>query len=134
MKKFFAVLAAACLIWGMVGCQQNDDVLTEQSVQNSIEISEMKTIEPPQNGWTLEDLLSVTYIYGNQIISPYTLESLGSNFTFDNNNVSEVENDMCSAHLYYKNMPIAAVNFNESDSKKVNSDTLINTLSFPLLL
>ena len=36
MKKFFAVLAAACLVFGMVGCQQNNDVSTGQEQTSAV--------------------------------------------------------------------------------------------------
>lgn len=35
-KKFFAVLAAACLIFGLVGCQQNGDVSTGQEQTSAV--------------------------------------------------------------------------------------------------
>ena len=45
LKKSLAVLAAACLVFGMVGCQQNDDVSagqaeTEQTVSETVQTSE----------------------------------------------------------------------------------------------
>lgn len=131
MKKFFAVITAVCLVFCMVGCQQND-VSAEQDVQDSIETVEIKTIEPPENGWTLEDLLSVTYIYGNQITLPCTVESLSNNFTVDTSDNLEFEDGTCSVFLNYKNMPISTVNLNESDIAKINSNTKINKLFFSL--
>lgn len=49
MKKFLAVLAAACLVFSMVGCQQNDDVSTGQEqtseVSNSTILPKVKEEE-----------------------------------------------------------------------------------------
>ena len=36
MKKILAVLAAACLVFGMVGCQQNNDVSTGQEQTSAV--------------------------------------------------------------------------------------------------
>ena len=49
MKKFFAVLAAACLVLGMVGCQQNNDVSAGEeqtsAVSNSTILPKVKEEE-----------------------------------------------------------------------------------------
>ena len=58
LKKFLAVLAAACLTLSVVGCQQNGA---------GIKTAEMKTIEPPESGWTHEQISEVTYLCGTLI-------------------------------------------------------------------
>lgn len=72
-KKFFAVLAAACLVFGLVGCQQNN-------VSTGIETAAMKTIEPPESGWTHEQISEITYLYGEPFSLPCKLEDLPCDF------------------------------------------------------
>lgn len=124
LKKFFAAALAFCMLFGVTGCTQSNGV--------SAETAEIKTIEPPENGWTLEDLLSVTYIYGNQITLPCTVENLGSNFALDTSDNLEFEDGTCSVFLNYKNMPISTINVDESKVTKINSNTEINKLVFSL--
>ncbi len=71
LKKFFAVLAAACLVFGMVGCQQNGA---------GIKTAEMKTIEPPESGWTHEQLSEVMYLCGESFSLPCKLEDISDKF------------------------------------------------------
>lgn len=64
-KKFLAVFAAACLAFGLVGCQQTP---------------EMKTVEPPESGWTHEQISDVTYLCGKPFSLPCKLEDLPDDF------------------------------------------------------
>ena len=73
MKKLLAVLAAACLVFGMVGCQQNN-------VSTEIETVKMKTIEPPEDGWTHEQLREVMYLCGESFSLPCKLEDISDKF------------------------------------------------------
>lgn len=73
LKKFFTVLAAACLVFGMVGCRQSD-------VPTGVKTAEMKTIEPPESGWTHEQISEVTYLCGKPFSLPCKLEDLPDDF------------------------------------------------------
>ena len=42
-----------------------------------------KTMETPDDGWTMKELLSVTYLCDNQLSYPLTVESLGKDFSVD---------------------------------------------------
>ena len=119
MKKILAVLTAACLVFGMVGCQQNNDVSAEQDVQDSVEIAEMKTIEPPENGWTLEELNEVLYLNGQQIQLPLMFSSLKDGYEIrDKLYKSEAShnNDVVGGYLYYENYVIAMITFYELET------------------
>ena len=105
MKKFLAVLAAACLVFCMVGCQQNN-------VSTGIETAEMKTIEPPENGWTSEQLSEVIYINGINYDYPISLKDLGKDFSVDD------------SLILYKNQ----VAFGGS----INNNGTYNSLSFSI--
>ncbi|MDE5859073.1 MAG: hypothetical protein K2H23_01580, partial [Oscillospiraceae bacterium] len=115
MKKLLAVLAAACLVFCMVGCQQN----SVSTGQNSIEVSEMKTIEPPENGWTLDELNEVLYLNSQQIQLPLMFSSLKDGYEIrDKRYKSEAShnNDVVGGYLYYKNDVIAMVTFYELET------------------
>lgn len=60
-KKSFGVLAAAVLVFGLVGCKQTP---------------EMKTVEPPESGWTHEQISEVTYLCGEPFSLPCRLEDI----------------------------------------------------------
>ncbi|MDE6599597.1 MAG: hypothetical protein K2K34_05900, partial [Oscillospiraceae bacterium] len=42
-----------------------------------------ETVEPPEDGWTLEELLNVTDIYGQTLKLPCTLNDMNENFSYD---------------------------------------------------
>lgn len=73
LRKFFAVLAAVCLTLSMAGCQQND-------VSAEVKPAEMKTIEPPESGWTHEQISEVTYLCGKPFSLPCKLEDISDKF------------------------------------------------------
>lgn len=99
--------------------------------QTKIAEADMETIEPPEDGWTLEDLLSVTYIYGQKISYPCTLNDLGEDFEFDFENFHKnSETNMITLPLKYEKNTIACVIMNESDKEKIDKDTEILRLSF----
>ena len=135
-KLFLPLLTAVLVIAGLGGCKTND--IENQAAQVNKESTattenvEIKTIEPPEDGWTLEDLLSVTYIYGNQLTVPCTVGSLDSNFSLDTSNNLEFEDKTCSVFLNYKDMPISTINLDENKVTKINSNTKINKLVFSL--
>jgi hypothetical protein len=56
------------------------DVNPEETKLDEIEY---KTIEPPEDGWTLELLNEVTYINGKDIDLPFCLNDLGEGFEFE---------------------------------------------------
>jgi hypothetical protein len=62
------------------------ETISETSIQTEAQTEpaiEYKTIEPPEDGWTLELLNEVTYINGQDIDLPFCLNDLGEDFTFE---------------------------------------------------
>ena len=88
-KKFLLLLTTALVIAGLVGCKAND--IEDQSAQVNEENTavteniEIKTIEPPENGWTSEQLNNFIYINGVNYSYPIKLSDLGKNFSADDN-------------------------------------------------
>ena len=127
MKKLLSVLAALAVAVSLSGCQDGDagqqveiiDSVTTV-VEETAEPIEMKTIEPPEDGWTVEELLSVTYVYGQQLENPCTLNTLGDEFNFNLSTFSySDENNSSVIILQYNGNDISSVElkncFNESD-------------------
>ena len=81
-RRFLSVFAAVAVVFCLAGCQKEDNS-AGQAEPTSVEVAEMKTIEPPKDGWTLDELMNVTYIYGKTINLPCTLNDLPKEFTCD---------------------------------------------------
>lgn len=66
-------------------------------VKEPVPTEQQKTVAPPEDGWTAEELMSVSYINNYSLSYPLTLESFGGgvsfvpiNFYSDNEEESEV--------------------------------------------
>ena len=133
-KRILSVIAACAVAFCLAGCQK--DTGTGQAEQtNQQEAVEMKTIEPPEDGWTLEKLLDTTYLYGHQLKNPCTLNTLGSDFNFDPEFFSlHKDDDGASVMLQYKGNTIASVGLKDCrDQDTVSNDTEIYRMFFTLL-
>ncbi len=98
-------------------------------------VTEIKTIEPPEDGWTLEELLSVTYIYDHQLENPCTLNTLGDNFSFDISTFKFFEEDNSSVvTLKYNDTFIANANLKNCNCQDdICADTVIDGYTFNTL-
>ncbi len=90
-KKFLSILVAIAVTLSLSACQNGN---TEQTAPLSDsattvveEAVEMKTIAPPEDGWTIEQLNDVMYLNGKPFKLPCTLEELGEEFTVDSNTI-----------------------------------------------
>lgn len=71
IKKLIPLLfAAACL----TACAQIPPV------KEPVPTEQQKTVAPPENGWTAEELMSVTYFDGIELCYPLTLRDLGPEY------------------------------------------------------
>lgn len=69
IKKFIPLLlATACL----TACAEIPPV------REPVPAEQQKTVAPPENGWTAEELMSVSYMGNIQLEYPLTLRSLGA--------------------------------------------------------
>lgn len=132
--RFLAIIAAGAVMFCFAGCQKEDNSVG-QSEPTSGEVAEIKTIEPPEDGWTLDKLLDVTYLYSHQLKNPCTLNTLGSDFNFDNEFFSlHKEDNGASVMLQYKGTTIASVGLKDCrDQDTVSNDTEIYRMFFTLL-
>ena len=84
-KKFLSILAAFAVLVSFSACQAGNTGQTPpliDSVTTVVEESvEMKTIVPPEDGWTVEQLNEVMYLNGKPFKLPCTFRELGNDFS-----------------------------------------------------
>jgi len=78
MLRRVMVLVVAVVILGLAGCGVEEK-------------TEMNTIEPPEDGWTLELLNQVVYLNGKHITFPLKLSDLGEEYYLTDARDSDIE-------------------------------------------
>jgi len=131
-NRILSILAAIAVALSLSACQNGD---TEQTaplsdsvttvVEETAEPIEMKTIEPPEDGWTLEELNEVLYMNGQPIDLPLMFSSLGDGYEIRDKKYNDNTNKDVVGKLYYDNEFIAIVVFCE-----LENDIEIGTLLF----
>lgn len=118
-KKFLSILAAFAVLVSFSACQAGDtgqappliDSVTTV-VEETAEPIEMKTVEPPEDGWTLEELNEVLYMNGQPIDLPLMFSALGDGYEIQD--IHNYGNDKTySGSLYYNNQFIAVIGYYE---------------------
>ncbi|MBQ8568035.1 MAG: hypothetical protein IJ446_02330, partial [Oscillospiraceae bacterium] len=71
LKQALALLAATIMMSCAAACDGGTEAETA---------TEMKTIEPPQDGWTKEQLNEVMYLMGEPFSLPCKLEEIEKHF------------------------------------------------------
>ncbi len=111
-KRLLPIIGILIISLSLSGCEKlvKTDIgaetkITKQAVSettNSESVTEIKTIEPPEDGWTWEQLSDVTYINNQKIESDITFDFLETMFTID-------------VLTYYEKMSTASafLNFND---------------------
>ena len=88
-RKFLSILTAIAVAASLSACQPSSSTELIDSVTTVVEEVaepiEMKTIEPPEDGWTVEQLNEVIYINGINHDYPIIMHDLGDDFTADDN-------------------------------------------------
>lgn len=133
MKNFFNVLLCiTMLMCSATGCRADNNSSVDSKAEQSQSI-EYETIKPPEDGWTIEELMSVTYVCGKQLTYPLTMNSFGNKVeifedTLKVQNAKETPSVM--AELCSDNEFMGAAFFNRGSVDDVSGDTPINTISF----
>jgi hypothetical protein len=108
LKKPIYILLSLMLLFVSTSCKKADtETISETSIQTEAQTEpaiEYKTIEPPEDGWTLELLNEVTYINGKDIDLPFCLNDLGEDFSYGDLKYNS-ENSRCVGSVYYKGDP-----------------------------
>ena len=128
-QKLFAILLAISMALSISACGEKknngDSSTAEGTTTKSETTAEMKTIEPPADGWTPELLNQVMYLNGKPFSLPCSLEDLGEGYSFSKD-VSDWNDGTGGCELLYNKEIVASVLINNySDSKGVSDDSKI---------
>ena len=102
-----------------VSAETKSTIQTVSETTNFENITEIKTIEPPKDGWTLEQLNKVLYMNEQKIELPLMFSSLKEGYEIRDkryNNELSLDNDIVGGLLYYQNDLIALVTFYELET------------------
>jgi hypothetical protein len=123
MKKFISVfLSATISLCLFTACQNAEPEVTETATSTI----EYKTIEPPENGWTMDLLNEVIYINGKETQMPFNFSELGEDFTIPDLTVSE-EAKRIGGRVYYKNKSAFSIAGDYSGETPSLSDCTVDT-------
>jgi hypothetical protein len=109
IKKLIPVALALLITLSLTACES-----VPAAADTPLDEIEYKTIEPPEDGWTLEQFNEVLYINGRNVKIPFCINDLGDNvlfgevkyFTGSNPNVDKETNEAfknTASTLIYKN-------------------------------
>ena len=82
MKRFWAILAAVCMIFSMVGCKQNG-IPVEQTSEESNQVKSVKKEPYYITDWSIDDLVTSVEMNGVTYSMPFTLNDLGEDYTIE---------------------------------------------------
>lgn len=137
MKRILSLFAAFAILLSLSACQPNDmgqsielvDEFVSETSQ-TIETTEMKTIEPPEDGWTLEELNNVIKINGINYSFPVTLGTLAETYTYDND---YIYTDKAGTIFYYNNTYAFGAGLEYNDIEDINNNSRIISAIFTIL-
>ena len=144
-RKILSVFLCSVMVSAVVSGCGTDTATTDTSPSSStveetteaataqVTETEYKTMEPPEGGWTIEELMSVTYVCGEQLSYPLTMNSFGNKVeifedTLKVHNAKDTPSVM--AELCSDNEFMGAAFFNRDSVDDISGDTPINTISF----
>lgn len=83
-RKILAFLCITVVMSFAAGCKSDKKSSVDPKVEQSQSI-EYETIDPPEDGWTVESIASTIRLCGKPIELPFTVSSLGEGFEFVDN-------------------------------------------------
>ena len=103
-KRILSLFAAVAVMLSLSACQPNDtgqDTQPSEVIEQTNEITEMKTIEPPEDGWTLEELNTVMYLNQKPFSLPCTADEITDYFEIQNNYLNQKDNNSLILDVLY---------------------------------
>lgn len=108
-------------------------------VKDTVPPEQQKTIAPPEDGWTAEELMSVSYINDYSLSYPLTLESFGGGVSFSSINFYSDEAE--EGELWYtmicnnvnvdsENASFAAVSYGRSEDNATAGEPVAKLQTF----
>jgi hypothetical protein len=89
---------------------------------------EYKTIEPPEDGWTLEKFNEVFYLNGKQVDFPLSISDLGDNYEYIDDYNDNTPREYSGGELFYKKQKVAIIHYYSDNKKLFDIDTKISAL------
>lgn len=127
MKKKSLVIVLICslfLILFTVGCDSKSGISSEKAT-----VQDFKTMSRPEEGWTIGELLSVSYVCGKQLSYPMTGDCLSPKLTIGLDSAVDTEDrKRITADLLYKKEYLGTcIYYYENDDK--SKPVLISSIS-----
>ncbi|MBQ3139728.1 MAG: hypothetical protein IJB68_09515 [Ruminococcus sp.] len=128
-RKILSLFLCSVMLAGVVSGCGTDTATTDTSPSSStveetteaptvqVTEAEYKTMEPPEEGWTIEKLMSVTYICGKQLTYPLTVDDLPNEVGLDMENAGYARHCIAPMNInseYFGNCVIEVNEKNES--------------------
>ena len=102
------LLAAIFAIMCFSGCGRQQSVESTEESQ-PYEPPEQIVMEPPQENWTLQQLMSVTYICDHRLSHPQSMNALGDDFSLSHYSKLGASWHLVPAQLCYRGQGLANV-------------------------
>lgn len=106
------LLLIIVVIFCFAGCNSRNADIT-------VEAAGIHTIEPPEDGWTLEQLNEVLYMNGQKIELPLMFSSLKDGYEIRDkryNGETSVDRDIVGGCLYYNDELVSLITFYELEN------------------
>ena len=88
---------------------------------------EYKTVEPPEGGWTTEEIMDVTYLCDKQLVYPLSMDDLGEGFSLEHYDRVASRKRLVPAALCYGGKQLANATVVKVDGKRM----IYNVVLFP---
>jgi hypothetical protein len=130
-RRFFLV---GILIFAMLvsGCNSKKSSKTAPNINDSQSNTQTNTtinyqiLPVPEEGWTGEEVATTLYINGHQFTYPFSIESLGENYTLNETESNLLDNGLCGVKLNYNGdfVDFLSLNYSNIQSlEEVNDKT-----------
>jgi hypothetical protein len=122
--KRLLVMSMVALSILMVGCQNDGDSsdtvsTSSQSVLESMDNNiNYETMPVPEEGWTFEQAKEVAktfYLNGRPIEDPFTIESLGDEYSINEEDTKILDSGACVVKLCYNDIELDYISINYTD-------------------
>lgn len=132
LRILSVILCGALSLSVFAGCESDDNkVSSEESESESTtqeeKVVEYETVEPPEGGWTTEEIMNVTYLCDHKLSYPLSIEYLGEDFSLSRYSRRSAKQRIVPAVLSYKGDKLA----NATVVKPDDETMIYNIVLFP---
>lgn len=136
-RKILSLFLCSMILSGAVsGCDTNKATAdtspslstveeTTESPTAQVSETEYKTMEPPEDGWTIEELMSVTYICGEQLTYPLTVDDLPDELELDMENAGYARHCIAPMNINGEYFGNCAIELDENNSSTGMIESII---------